>query len=189
MAEWTYNTSEHSSTGFTPFELVYGRPPPPLLPYKHGTTAVQAVDDELRNKEHIIALASENRQVTVAVRKNLKLASRYFGPFQIIQRIGIVTYKLDLPKESKVYPVFHVSCLKKKIRDRVNPNPRLPPVMEDGTMAPELEGILDRRLKKKGNRAGVDLLVHWKGTEVEDATLIDGDELRHLFPELVDELF
>ena len=129
------------------------------------------------------------RQVTVAVRKNLKLAPRYFGPFQIIQRIGTVAYKLDLPKESKVYPVFHVSCLKKKIGDRVNPNPRLPPVMEDGTMAPEPEGILDRRLKKKGNRAGVDLLVHWKGTEVEDATWIDGDEIRQLFPELVDELF
>ena len=100
------------------------------------------------------------RQVTITMRRNLKLAPRYFGSFKITQKIGTVAYKLDLPKESKVYLVFHVSCLKKQVGDRVNPNPKIPTVMEDGTMAPEPEGILYRRLKKKGNRAGVDLLVH-----------------------------
>ena len=120
-----------------------------------------------------------------AVRRNLKLAPKYFGPFQIVQKIGTIAYKLDLPHGSKIYPVFHVSCLKKKVGDRVNPNPKLPTMMDDGTLAPEPEKIVNRRLKKKGSRAGVDLLVHWKGSDVDDATLVD--DLRQHYPELVDE--
>lgn len=60
MAEWAYNTYEHSSTRFTLFELVYERAPPHLFRYEMGTTTMQAMDEELRNKEHILALAQEN---------------------------------------------------------------------------------------------------------------------------------
>ncbi|KAF5459856.1 hypothetical protein F2P56_019769 [Juglans regia] len=96
--------------------------------------------------------------MTVVVRKNLKLSPRYFGPFQIIQKLEKVVYKLDLPKESKIYPVFHISCLKKKIGTQVNPNPRLPTVMENGAMAPEPEKIIERRLKKRETKQA---LIFW----------------------------
>ena len=110
------------------------------------------------------------RQMTVTVRKNLKLSLRYFKPFQIIQKIGKVTYKLDLPKESKIYLVFHISFLKKKIGNQVNSNPRLLTMMGNGTMAPEPYKIIERRLKKKRDRVGVDLLLQWNETNKEDAT-------------------
>jgi hypothetical protein len=43
-----------------------------------------------------------------------KLAPRYIGPFQIIQKCGKVAYKLKLPKQlSAVHNVFHVLQLKK----------------------------------------------------------------------------
>jgi hypothetical protein len=42
----------------------------------------------------------------------LKLSSRFFGPFQISQKIGSVTYKLDLSPAARIHPVLHVSCLK-----------------------------------------------------------------------------
>jgi hypothetical protein len=42
--KYCYNTSTHSAHSLTPFELVYGRPPPTLLSYVKGTTHVEAVE-------------------------------------------------------------------------------------------------------------------------------------------------
>ena len=43
-----------------------------------------------------------------------KLSSRYIGPFEILERVGTVAYRLDLPPSlSGVYEVFHVSMLRK----------------------------------------------------------------------------
>ena len=47
-----------------------------------------------------------------------KLSPRYIGPFEILERIGKVAYKLALPPElSLVHNVFHVSMLSKYISD------------------------------------------------------------------------
>lgn len=59
------------------------------------------------------------RQTSVALRRVSKLAPHYYGPFQILQKIGSVAYKLDLPSNSKLHPVFHVSKLKVKLGKNV----------------------------------------------------------------------
>ncbi|GJU92914.1 reverse transcriptase domain-containing protein [Tanacetum coccineum] len=50
--------------------------------------------------------------------KKGKLAPRYVGPFEILERIGLVAYRLRLPEElSGVHDTFHVSNLKKCLAD------------------------------------------------------------------------
>lgn len=41
-----------------------------------------------------------------------KLAKRFYGPFEVTERIGPVAYRLKLPEQAPTYPVFHCSLLK-----------------------------------------------------------------------------
>ena len=54
MAEWWYNTNWHSSTGITPYEVVYGQPPSLHIPYIHRDNRVEAVDRSLKAREDCI---------------------------------------------------------------------------------------------------------------------------------------
>jgi len=65
-------------------------------------------------------------QNNVALRKNLKLNPRYYGPYPIIRRIGMVAYELRLPEGSFVHLVLHISLLKKKIGDAIIISFKLP---------------------------------------------------------------
>lgn len=49
------------------------------------------------------------RQTSLALRRNLKLSSKYYGPYLILEKVGLVAYKLALPMQSKINLVFHVS--------------------------------------------------------------------------------
>jgi hypothetical protein len=204
VAEWWYNTNHHSSTGYTPFEALYGYPPPSLLSYVPGTSANLPVDLQLRDRTKVITLLKEHlqqaqnrmkvqadkyrterefnvgdwvylqlqpyRQKTIAMRKNLKLSPRFFGPFQILQRIGSVAYKLDLPPETRIHLVFHVSCLKHKLGQQISLLPTLPSVDQMGEIKPEPETLIDRRMSKKKGRVVTEVLVRWKGAPAEDDT-------------------
>ena len=54
-AEYCYNTSYHSALCATPFEVVYGHSPPPLLAYKAGSAQTDAVDGLLRDRDEVLA--------------------------------------------------------------------------------------------------------------------------------------
>ena len=46
-----------------------------------------------------------------------KLATRYCGPIEVLNRVGPVAYELALPPIVKVHNVFRVSFLKKYVYD------------------------------------------------------------------------
>ena len=55
------------------------------------------------------------RQPSLARWMNEKLDPRFYGPFQILEKIGSVAYKLDVPYKTHIYPIFHVLFLKKAV--------------------------------------------------------------------------
>ncbi|GKD17575.1 hypothetical protein Tco_1206733, partial [Tanacetum coccineum] len=85
----------------------------------------------------------------VRFRKKGKLALRYVGPFDILERIGPVAYRLRLPKElSEVHDTLHVSNLKKCLADASLHVP-LDEIKVDKTLrfVKEPVEIMDREIK------------------------------------------
>uniref|UniRef100_A0A2P2QWZ6 Tf2-1-like SH3-like domain-containing protein n=1 Tax=Rhizophora mucronata TaxID=61149 RepID=A0A2P2QWZ6_RHIMU len=62
-------------------------------------------------------------QMSVALRTNLKLTLKFYRPYRVLDRIGTVTYRLALPPNNSVHPVFHVSLLKKATGDHITAPP------------------------------------------------------------------
>lgn len=121
-------------------------------------------------------------QKSVVARPFPKLAFKYFGPFQIVAKLGSVAYRLKLPDQSGIHPVFHVSQLKQFVPDFTPVFATLPtPVQLDVTELVPTE-ILDRRMVIKGNSAIVQVLVRWGSLPPALATWEDHDVLRTRFP-------
>lgn len=124
-----------------------------------------------------------HRQHSVIRRVNQKLAARYYGPFQIEEKIGEVAYKLKLPAESKVHPVFHVSLIKKAVGS-YQVQGQLPKELEiDDKEDVYPEQLLGSRTIRKGDIAVQQSLIKWKNKSLEDVTWEDNELLQGQFPE------
>ncbi|CAJ2651899.1 unnamed protein product [Trifolium pratense] len=87
LIEFTYNNSFHSSIGMAPFEALYGR----------RVTSTTGIGRALKSR---------------------KLTSKFIGPYQILKRVGKVAYRIALPPSlANLHDVFHVSQLRKYVRD------------------------------------------------------------------------
>ena len=60
LAEFWFNTNYHTSTKLTPYEALYGFPPPKILDYIPGTTKVDALDKLLHSRSQMLALLKQN---------------------------------------------------------------------------------------------------------------------------------
>ena len=85
-------------------------------------------------------------------KKDNKLSPKYYGPYKALQNIGTMAYKLELPASSWVPPVFHVSCLKKFISDKLPVQTILSELDEEGKIILEPEGVMETRTWQLQNR-------------------------------------
>ena len=80
------------------------------------------------------------------------LNPRYYGPYKVIRKIGEVAYELELLEGSKIHNVFHVSCLKKYIGQKIVILDTLPPLDDEGQLTLILEKVWKIRERRLGSR-------------------------------------
>lgn len=86
------------------------------------------------------------RLAAFGLRQSLKLTSKLYGPFRILQKVGALTYRLQLPSGVGIDPVFHISQLKKHLGPCAIPYPQLPLVDKEGRIKTEPTAVLDTRV-------------------------------------------
>ncbi|KAG6402978.1 hypothetical protein SASPL_135193 [Salvia splendens] len=190
----------------TPFEAVYGRPPPTLHAFLPGEIRAQSVLDTLRSRDEILKLLrlhlgrAQDRMMSAANKRrrdiefsvgdmvylkfrphrqsslfsgrNRKLAPRFFGPFRIEARIGTRAYRLKLPDDARIHPVFHVSLLKRAIGD-APVEATLPDSLVDATPPFLPDKVLARRTEHRDNATVDQVLIGWVGLGDDEATWMD----------------
>ncbi|KAI3808479.1 hypothetical protein L1987_24430 [Smallanthus sonchifolius] len=168
-----------------------------------GSAALLSVGPKLESEKELCRQTSKTLRISswrsgssqgipwkgvVRFGKKGKLAPRFVGPFKILERIGKVAYKLDLPEGlSNVHSTFHVSNLKKCLADE-NLHIPLDEVHIDETMhfVEKTVEIMDREVKQlKRSRIPI-VKVRWESKCGPEFTWEREDQMKakypHLFP-------
>ncbi|CAM8886580.1 unnamed protein product [Rhodiola kirilowii] len=202
----------------SPFQAVYGRPPPSLPCYTHGSIEVPAVDKMLGDHSSLIQQLKRNlasahnrmkeqadkhrrnveytvgslvlvklqpyRQQSLAQRGSNKLSKRFFGPYKILERVGPVAYRLELPESSKIHPVFHVSLLKAWVGSPPDAIPMLPELSINNQPVMLPSSILNSRIVLRNGAPEKQILVQWRDRPTDESSWEPLLPLARLFPSL-----
>eukprot|EP00253_Pinus_taeda_P031286 PITA_31286 len=155
LGEYCYNTSHHMSIGLI----------------------------EPRFRSNRVRTPSELSRITWlqnrTSRSYMSIGVGWRGSLRVIRRIGQVAYELELPQDSKIHNIFHVSCLKKALGQQVTVTDELPPMDDEGNLVLQLEAIIDTRERQLRSRMVREFLVRWKNLPNEDATWENEQILQH----------
>ena len=141
------------------------------------------VNREFSIGDHVFLRVKEKKS-SLKLGSCAKMSPRYHGPFEVLERIGPVAYRIALPTSTRAHNVFRVSLLKKYVHD---PNH----VINWDVIQVELEGefqinpmrILSKKVTMLRNRAIGQVKVQWEHYDLEEATweLEDSMRLAHPF--------
>ncbi|RYE19782.1 MAG: hypothetical protein EOP45_12080 [Sphingobacteriaceae bacterium] len=214
LAQFTYNNSQHSSIGTTPFYANYG-----YHPETHFTTdrlsMVPRAEDRIKHLHETQEYLKINLQRAIAdyklyydqnksetpsfnvnekvwlvhhqvrgSRPSKKLDNKRLGPYKIIQKLSNNTYKLQLPKPMRIHPVFHISHLEKH-----KPNPfegREKPRPLPVTIDLQPEYTVEEILDSRIRRKKLQYLVKWEGYDVSENSWEPSNNIRNC-ADLVEE--
>ena len=120
--------------------------------------------------------------------KKGKLSPRFIGPFEILERVGAVAYRLALPPSLSVHPVFHVSMLRKYVHD-LSHVIDMASVEVDGDLAYSEEpiAIVAREVRKMRSKVIPLVRVQWGYHSIAEATWELESEMRERHPRLFDD--
>ncbi|GJR68254.1 hypothetical protein Tco_0014319 [Tanacetum coccineum] len=171
-----FGDSYHLSIRCAPFEALYGRKCRSLVLWAEigegsligPELVLETTDKVVLIKEKLKAVRDRQKSYADKRRKLLefekgKLAPRYVRPFEILERISLVAYRLRLPEElNSVHDTFHVSNLKKCLAD-ANLHVPLDEIKVDKTLhfVEEPVEIMDREIEKLKCRKIALVKVRW----------------------------
>nr|GEX62342.1 zinc finger, CCHC-type, retrotransposon Gag domain protein [Tanacetum cinerariifolium] len=112
LIEFSYDNSYHSSVRCAPFEALNGRK------YRSPIMWAEVEEGQLIGPELVQETIEKISQIKDRLKAARKLAPRFVGPFETVEKVGPVAYQLDLPEElNGLHDTFHVSNLKKCLAD------------------------------------------------------------------------
>uniref|UniRef100_A0A3B3QR72 Gypsy retrotransposon integrase-like protein 1 n=1 Tax=Paramormyrops kingsleyae TaxID=1676925 RepID=A0A3B3QR72_9TELE len=208
--EYSLNSRINPATNLSPFQCVLGFQPP-LFPWDSPACSVpsveswyqdskrtwRAVKEALQSRAEVLKTKADRRRrpgfpIRIGQRvwlstKNLRIPGckkftvRYIGPFPVIQRVGPVAVKLQLPKIYRISPTFHISLLKpvhySLHRQDIRPAEDMPPV-PPSTPAWKISGVVDSH-RRQGQ---LQYLVDWMGADTKERSWVSSREVedKHL---------
>jgi hypothetical protein len=139
--------------------------------------------------DHVFLKVSPWKGITRFGHKG-KLSPRYIGPFEILERVGLVAYRIALPPAlSKIHNVFHVSSLQKYISDPSHILDFQPiQIREDLTYDEQPIKILDCKEQVLRRRTIWFVQVLWQNHGTKEATWELEEEMRTSYPHLFRDL-
>eukprot|EP00253_Pinus_taeda_P005105 PITA_05105 len=160
------------SIGMSPFYALYGYHPLSFADVMFGDSKAPRAKIWIQESQDILRALKDN----MATAQNQQ---KLYANRDQVEREFEVAYELELPQGNKIHNVFHVSCLKKALGQKVIVTDELPPTDDEGHLVLQPEAILDTRERQLWSKTVWEFLVRGKNLPDEDATWESEKILQH----------